>query len=514
VKLLGLVAAHAFFAWCFFSTAPTLVGAQFRRSDRIAVSAAIIAGGLGVSRVLPQTPGYNDLTVFIVVSVSGLLLLLADRRVSRRWEPVAWLAVGLLVWLQFLARWPSAMAIVPLAAIAFLWTGLQLAPLLKRTVATFAGVAAGALATQVLLAPLPDILRGIHRGNVDATAALAYSRGHLLHQYLTNLSDLLRVMSHTFWYLLVAAVATGLLVGFRRYARPVAIVAAAGLVLLTPVFALSGRANGGVEPFGGIGLPLLLARSVLLPLYVVLALLAAAAALIVRRDTWPTWRGLAVIGALLGAPFLGGLGSNNPLWYSAALNPGLWVAGALALCALTHREHGRLLVHGLAFALATLIAFTAFDGTWHHPYRQAPLAAQTTSVGISGPLSGLRVDPATAAFLQQVRLTAESVTSVEPSDIVVWAGLAPYTTYGLPGASVASGLSQPLFAWLSAPYFAGRSLAAACENHARGVLFLESPSLPAAFTTDPLLVTSCAGRTWTPRASITGVTVLFAGPIA
>ena len=124
VKLLGLVAAHAFFAWCFFETAPTLIGARFKRTDRIAVTAAIVAGGLGVSRVLPQTPGYNDLTVFFVVTVSGLLLLLADRRVSRRVEPVAWFAVGLLVWLQLLARWPSAMAMVPLAAIAFLWTGL------------------------------------------------------------------------------------------------------------------------------------------------------------------------------------------------------------------------------------------------------------------------------------------------------------------------------------------------------------------------------------------------------
>ena len=50
----------------------------------LAVAAAIIAGGLGVSRVLPQTPGYNDLTVFLVVTVSGLLLLLADRRVHGR----------------------------------------------------------------------------------------------------------------------------------------------------------------------------------------------------------------------------------------------------------------------------------------------------------------------------------------------------------------------------------------------------------------------------------------------
>jgi hypothetical protein len=493
VKVIGLVAAHGFFAWSFVVTAPSLIGARFKRADRIAVVAAITSGAFGVSRVQAQTPGYNDLTVFIVVAVSGLLLLLADRRLSRRAEPAAWFVVGLVIWFQLLARWPSTAAIVPLTAIAFFWTGPKLAQLLRRAGAALAGIAVGALATQLFLAPVPDIIRGIHQGNTDASAALGYNRGHLLHQYVTNLSDLLRVMSHSFWFLLVAAVATGLLLGVRRYTRAVAIVAAVGLVLLTPAFMLSGRAHGGVEPFGGIGLPLLLARSVLIPLYVVLAVLAGGAAWIIRRDTRPTVRGLAVLAALLAAPFLGGLGSNNPLWYSAALDPGLWIAAALALCALTHREHGRFLVHGLAFALAGLIAFTAFDGTWHHPYRQAPLAADTVNVGVSGPLNGLSTDPNLASFLDQVRSAAEPVLSSKPN-VIVW-------TPGLPGASVVTGLDQPLFAWLSADYFGELSLSAACNDHARGILLLQSPSRPALIASDPTLASACAGRSWTQRGS-------------
>ncbi len=513
VKLVALVAAHAFFAWCFLKTAPSLIGARFRRSDELAVGAAIIAGAFGVSRVLPQTPGYNDLTVFAVVTVSGLLLLLADRRLHGRAESVAWFAVGLLIWFQLLARWPSAMAIVPLAAIAFVWTGLRPALVWKRSVAVVAGVAVGVVATQVFLAPIPDILRGIHQGNADASAGLGYSRTHLLHQYVTNLSDLARVTSRSFWFLLVAAVAVGALLTVRRYARPVAIAAAVGLVVLTPVFVLSGRARGGVEPFGGPGLPLLLARSVVVPLYVVLALLAASAALLLGKDTRPTLRGLAVVGALLAAPFLGGLGSNNPLWYSAALNPGFWIAGALALCALAHREHGRWLVHGLAFAFATLLAFTAFDGTWRHPYRQVPLAADTVSVALNGPLHGLHTDGPTAEFLAQVRAAADSVAA-EPTDLVVWAGLQPYTASGLPGASVASGLDQPLFAWLSAPYYADKSLAAGCEDRSRAILLLEYPTQQTDLATNPTLTAACSGRRWTQRASIGGLEVLFAEPPA
>jgi len=512
VKLVGLVGAHMFFAWCFLSTAPSLIGARFKRSERIAVGAAITAGAFGVSRVLPQTPGYNDLTVFIVVMVSGVLLLLADRRLHGRAEPLAWFAVGLLIWLQLLARWPSAMAIVPLAAIAFFWTGLAARPLLTRSVAVVAGVGVGIVVTQLFLAPIPDIVRGIHQGNLDASAGLGYSRGHLLHQYVTNLSDLARVTSRSFWFLLAAAVAAGVLLTTRRFARPVAIAAAVGLVALTPAFVLSGRARGGVEPFGGPGLPLLLARSVVVPLYVILALLAGAAAFLFRKDVRPTLRAMAVVLALLGAPFLGGLGSNNPLWYSAALNPAFWIAAALALCAWTNREYGRLLVHGLAFAFATVLAFTAFDGTWHHPYRQVPLAADTVAVGVPGPLAGLHTDGPTAAFLAQVRATADAVAGSAPTDMVVWAGLQPYTAYGLPGASVASGLVQPLFAWLSAPYYADLSLAAGCRDHRRALLLVEYPSQQADLATNPTLTAACSGRQWTQRASIDGLDVLFAGP--
>ena len=265
-------------------------------------------------------------------------------------------------------------------------------------------------------------MHGINQGNNDATAALDYQRSHLLHQYVTNLSDLMRVMSRSFWFLLVAAVATGLLIATRRFALPVAIAAAVGLVVLTPAFIISGRAHGGVEPFGGIGLPLLLARSVIIPMYVVLAILVGAAALIVRRDTRPTLRGLAVIAALLATPFLGGLGSNNPLWYTASLNPGLWIAGSLALCALVHHEHGRLLVHGLAFAFAALIAFTAFDGTWHRPYRQLPLAANNVQLRISGPLNGLSVDAFTASLLSGARAAADAAPGDPRPNMVVLTG--------------------------------------------------------------------------------------------
>jgi len=512
VKLAGLVAAHAFFAWCFLTTAPALIGAHFKRSDQLAVGAAIVAGGFGLSRTAPQTPGYNDLTTFFVVVVAGLLLLLAARRFAGRAELAAWFVAGLLAYLQLLSRWPSATAFLPLLAIAFFWSGGRAADMVRRGAAGLAGVALGAVVTQLFLASIPDIVRGIHQGNNDADVALGYSRTHLLHQYVTNVSDLARVMSKSFWFLLAAAVVVGVALGIRRLALPAAVAGAAGLVALTPAFVASGRAHGGVEPFGGVGLPLLLARSVPLPLYVSLAILAGVAALLVRRERVPL-RSAAIIVALLIAPFLGALGSNNPLWYNAGLNPALYIAGAFALLSLAHVDYGRLLVHGLAFACATLLAFTAYDGTWRRPYRQVPLAQATVALHVHGPLDGLRLDGPTAAFLEQIRAIADSVRSSPPPYFVVWAGINPYTALGLPGASVAADLDQPVFAWLSASFYADKSLAAACTDHTRGILLLGNIGQSPDPSADPALA-SCVGRTFTTRASLTGYEVLYAGPVA
>ena len=73
----------------------------------------------------------------------------------------------------------------------------------------------------------------------------------------------------------------------------VAVAAGVGLVLLTPMFMLSGRAHGGVEPFGGIGLPLLLDRSVVIPMFVVFAIFYAPVFLMKLRqaeDPKTLWR--------------------------------------------------------------------------------------------------------------------------------------------------------------------------------------------------------------------------------
>jgi len=391
---------------------------------------------------------------------------------------------------------------VPLAAITFCWTEPHWKRLARNAGIVLGGLAAGAVATQIFLASVPDILDRIRQGNADASNTLGHNESDLLSQYRRNLGDLLHVMTHHFWYLLVAAVAVGLLFRVRRLARPVAFAAAGGLLALTPVFVASGRAHGGVEPLEQV-----LPKSVILPMYVVLAFLAAVAAIVVRAGTRPSLRGFFIFGALLVAPFLTALGTNNPIWFNASFASAFWVASALALSSLTSRDYSRVVVHALAFAFVGLLAFSAYDGTWRRPYRQTALAQDTVQVHVGGPLNGLRMDPLTAQFVAQVRATTDAIPGAKRPFMIVW-------NPGVPGASLAGGLDQPLYAWLSRPAFAVNSLVAACQDHTRGILLLQYPSQPADIRDNPYLSTACIGRTWAQQSPISVLAVWYAPPTA
>ena len=141
-------------------------------------------------------------------------------------------------------------------------------------------------------------------------------------------------------------------------------------------------------------------------------------------------------------------------------------------------------MHGLAFAFAALIAFTAFDGTWRHPYRQAPLAADTVGVGLSGPLNGLSTDAVTASVpRQQVRAAADAVAGARRRrrTVVVWT---PGPPRGLGGHAVSASRSSRGCRPTTSPSSRSRP---ACEDHSRGILLAPEPrTSPATVTTDPV----------------------------
>jgi hypothetical protein len=489
VNLVALLSASAFFAVSFLKTAPSLFGARIRRSDRLAVGAAIVAGALMPSVYLPQTPGYNQLMVWNLLCTSSLLLLLADTRLSRAIEPVAWAAVGALTCMQLVVKWPAVAATIPLMALALWRTKPRLWSVPKCVAFSLAGLLLAALATELFVEPLPSLLRGLSQGSQDLATYGGHDTGSLLWQYVLQLRHLAWTIASSYWYLLLAAIIGSSLIALRRHARTTALVLGIGLFVLAPVLVAVARARGGLTDYGDLD-----ARGSVLPALVMFAVVAGATGVVMKRRV-PTDRKVLFVGSLLAIPFLSALGTNNYLWFNALFAASFWVAAALGITSVAFDDHSHFVVRGLAVAFAMLIAFTAADGTWALPYRQPPLDADTVAITIPGPLSGLQVDPATARFLEEVRASVQ-VAPGPPLPILV-------ALAGVPGADVAGGVFQPVFAWVGqGTKLAALTLEKSCEDHPRGILLLEHAGGP-----DPLIGSSglpatCSDRVWAKRTSI------------
>jgi hypothetical protein len=497
IDLVALLGASILFATAFLKTSPALFGIHFRGYDRLAVGATIVAGALLPSVYTEQTPGYDQLTFWILLCNSSLLLMLAARTFPRRVEPAVWAMVGVLVWLQVLVKWPAVVAALPLLALALWRTGTRPRNMLMCALFVISGFALALIVTDIFV-PVATLLDGLRKGGTVTTTYQRHGIGYLLGQYLLQLRHLTATMVRAYWYLLSAAVVGVVLCAVKRSARLMALVLAGGLCLVTPVLILIGRARGGVAPYLSI-----VARSSVLPAYVAFAVVAGVTAHIARRRFTVNRKVLFTCSLLL-MPFLSAIGTDNYIWTNALFAATPWVAAALVL---THDAFGavaRYPLRGLAFAFSTLIAFTAVDGTWSNPYRQAPLSQDTITVTIPGPLSGLRVDPDTNSFLEAVRAQVLASSSGHDSTMVQWAEV--------PGALVAAGLMQPYRVWvLPGTLPAERALNASCVEGHRGVFLLELPSGPNPVVDPHALPSACEGRTWVLRTQIVVPTLVGIG---
>jgi hypothetical protein len=242
----------------------------------------------------------------------------------------------------------------------------------------------------------------------------------------------------------------------------------------------------------------------------------AGATVVVMERRVPTDRRVLFVGSLLAIPFLSALGTNNYIWFNALFAASFWVAAGLAITSVAFDEHARYVVRGLAVAFAMLIAFTAADGTWADPYRQPPLHADTVAITIPGPLSGLQVDLATAKFLEESRASVEMAPGPPLPILVNWAGV--------PGADIAGGVFQPLFAWVGqGTKLAALTLEKSCESGRRGILLLELPGGPNPLSRSSDLPPTCSDRVWIKRTAIDlpstaqlgteSLALYFAGPV-
>jgi hypothetical protein len=463
-RLVLLLAAAGFLAWEVVRIPPGIRSP----AARWALGLSVTAGAFAPAVWLPQSPGYNDLTVIAVLVLVALTLAMlpngVDAGAPGRFAPyrsqvqaVCW---GVAWWVLLLAKWPAAIVMVALSvATLATWQRSEVARLVRQVVWAAAGVAGAALVTQLFLAPLGDIVDGVRRSTNDLSNT--HGTGRLLPTYLRDLSSVPKELVTQRWWLLLVAVAIGALLG-RKSTGAIGRVA---LSTATWAYVLAAAAMGKADG----GAPNLWIFSRLLPELACLLLICLAVACALdshrlRALSGPTVRAVLLLGVV---PLAAALGTGNAIWYNAETLSACWIAGlGVLLVALVGDE---VVAVAVTSALAALVAFGAVTGTWLHPYRQVPLREASAEIA-SGPAAGLTVDPELARLVGSTQAVAGP--GAAPSIIVIWKR---------PGLVYAAGGLQPEFAWVPRenPERAAASLEGACQDRSRAVVLAsEERTLP------------------------------------
>ena len=474
-----LLSAHLVLARSFLSAFPSLGIPDMQRAGRSVVVAAVAAGAFLPAVWLPQTPGYNDMAVLLIVLLSSITFhLRVELRSPRRRNLL--IVAGALSWFLFMSRFGSIFVLAPLSAVIYLGTtrtGIRVA----RDAATFAaGVALGMVTTHLLLAPVPSLLGGMFNTSNGFIGEGGHSATSLLGIYRQDVWDLVyHTLRESWLYLSLALLAGALCCRSRSTWIGPTIGAAAAVLFWRNLAWINGGAASKWElqriPFS------------LLLFGMSIGLGAIAASKVARSAIRPSTG--AALGLML-APFFGALGTNNRLGIVAFFFGSLWIiAAVIAVAGSLEGHHGTVVVHLIAWLAVGLTVPLAVSGLWCNPYRQAPLREATTEVASTGILAGLRVDTEFAGLADFVRTTTDEFRREEPPTVV--------SLYFLPGMTLLAEGRTPVYAHLpeSAPDWATSVLEAGCRNPAASIIiFSEVDPLPS--TLEIVQREACAGRVW------------------
>jgi hypothetical protein len=402
VKLILVVISGAGLGWSTAAFAP------LGRLETLPKSAAAVRssftlfvaiGGFTLYTWLPQSPGYNDLSVLCATAMAALILpILSGRSPWRRW----WLiASGVTGAIAFINKWPAGVCVIGVVAVAMVvahgW----------RVSSRDAGFVVGLALLAVVGGRFFDRLTELRSASEQLSNALPLWDSYLF-PYWHNVADVSRAVGAQVWLVLALGAGFGLVVSARR-AWWMASALAVGIALVVRSSYDAGYFRGGTQDVG--------LAEVALPLFVVIAgVIWIVARVVVSRvaapgpehagSDVPPWRvGAAALVLLVGLAGAQAFGTLNPPMF-VIVSSGALCAAVVAVVAVNtvHVWRPALLPCGvllIAFPLAThrLVA----SGLWSHPYRLATdLHSQTESLsGVVG-YDGLTVDAGTATLLRNL----------------------------------------------------------------------------------------------------------------
>ncbi|MEP7204366.1 MAG: hypothetical protein ABI894_17270, partial [Ilumatobacteraceae bacterium] len=401
---------------------------------RVAITLFVAAGGFTMYTWLPQSPGYNDLSVLCAMGLAAVVLpALTAQTANRRW----WMAAaGAVSGVAVINKWPAGLCMILVVgaavALAHGWREVG------RDVAWSAGgLALGLVILAVVSGRFFDRISELRSASEQITDSMPVWENYLV-PYWRNVADVSAMVGGRVWLFLAVGIALALFAAARR-GMAVGVLLTVGVLLIVQASISAGTFRGATQNagFSQAALPLLL-------------VLAGAVWLIARvagsggrtgddaDDEVSTTRvrggALVLMIGLAGAHAFGTL--NPPLY--VIISSGALCAAAIVMLAFWSVHVWRPAMVPMAALLIVLPLATErmmVSGLWQHPYLvPTNLYGQSEKLADVIGYDGLRTDAGTATLLHNLSTIARE------NDLVGRPGLSVSTD---PGYTLALGLTQP-----------------------------------------------------------------------
>ena len=445
VKIILLVLCGLGLGWAtagFVRRRTTTTSSVAAITRDVAITGFVAIGGFTMYTWLPQSPGFNDLSVLCAMALAATILPVIDGMSSGR----RWLlgAAGAVVAVAFINKWPAGLCMIVVVALA-----LILALGWRDAGRAIGWAGAGFVLACVLLAvvsgPFFERLRELRSTSEQLSDSLPIWNSYLV-PYWRDLVAVAGQVGAKVWLILALGVGLAVVVPARRAMVLGAMLAGAVLLALKASwhagYFRGGDVNAGLSQ---VALPMLLALA-----GVVWLIARVAASLPIRAgddnigepvggapDFQSSRTGGAALALLIGLAGAQAVGTLNPPLF-IAVSSGSLCAAVIVIVAgrsVTIWRPAIVPVAALILVLPLLTERMVLSGLWQRPYRLATnLYAQTENLdGVIG-YDGLSTDSGTAQLLHDLSAIAQR------------RGLAGHPGLSVsnsPGYTLALGLTQP-----------------------------------------------------------------------
>ena len=437
VKLAGLLASSAFLAYA----TTEFVGSHFvartlRREKQSIIILIAVLSSLSVYAWLPQSPGYNDLSIMFSAVAIGLAFLWsisAGRRAS-----VYAALIGIVIILLVFVKWPSAIC-TSAGITAFMFGSGRGKRFVSFLVASAIGGAATLIALQIGVGQLLNRMQELSTSSDTVLRGTGFMDAYVM-TYARNISSTAAGVAKTCGPIMLPVLIVSLFL-VRRLPLIATTLYAAGVAVLTVFARKRGYLTGGEINVIRLESTFPIFFAATLGLVVLWAVYERGRPKTVREtpaDAIPRFSLVSGLALVAAAPILQAIGTGNPMFRIAFCAGAAWAAATGALALVVMERGGRMFYLPSIAAIATMAIVglaAGLQGLRTDSFRVGPLSGETVSLAGVPQLKGMRLDQTAADLVRDTRevLRKEGVL-----------GRPGFSTFNGTGLTYAVGMPEPL----------------------------------------------------------------------